>query len=90
MKKIGKALEHKYFEEGKLVKKIITERDWNKVLREHLKKYYKKKKVVRIETIKNLLDEPFFRKVYFSDKTTTTFGKCAVLKNGKPSWWRTR
>ena len=66
----------------------ITEREWNKVLREHLKRYYKKKRIAKIETEKNLLGQSQFKKVYFEDGTYITFSKGAVLKNGKPFWFR--
>lgn len=66
----------------------VTEREWNKVLREHLERYYKKKKVAKIETEKNLLGQSQFKKVYFKNGTYITFAKGAVLKNGKPFWSR--
>ena len=66
----------------------ITEREWNEALQDHLKRYYKRKKVVRIEVMKNPLGKPQFRRVYFKDGTYVTFAKGSVLKNGKPFWFR--
>ena len=66
----------------------VTEREWNKALREHLERYYKKKKIAKIETEKNLLGQPQFKKVYFKNGIYITFAKGAVLKKGKPFWFR--
>ena len=62
--------------------KTITEREWNKALREHLEKYYKKKKVVEIE--KGALGRKQIKVVYFEDGTFAAFKR--AYKNSKLSW----
>lgn len=47
VKKLAKELEGKVL--GVKGFEVVTEKNWNKALREHLKRYYKKKKIVRIE-----------------------------------------
>ena len=62
--------------------KKITEREWNKALREHLKRYYKKKKVVEME--KGHLGDKQVKVVYFEDGTFIALRR--TLKNGKLTW----
>ena len=55
-----------------------TEETWNLVLQQHLRRYYRHKEVERIEVVNNMLNEPNFRVVYFTDGTFVTFAKRVV------------
>lgn len=60
---------------------------WEFKLQEHLSRYWKDWKVIKIELQSNLLGHYIFRAVYFEVGRVVHFCKRARIQNWKDSWW---
>jgi len=60
---------------------------WEYKLKEHLSRYWKGWKVIKIEPQSNLLGQFIFRAVYFEVGRVIHLCKRARIQNWQDSWW---
>lgn len=60
---------------------------WEYKLQDHLRRYWKGYKVVKIKLQSNLLGQSIFRAVHFEDGRVIHLCKRARIQNWKDSWW---
>lgn len=60
---------------------------WDHKLEEHLRRYWKRHQVIKIELQSNLLGQFIFRAIHFEDGRVIHLCKRARIQNWKDSWW---